>query len=81
MSSSQAFSRAIYATALVLLTCAAAGGSSSPGNGPTRLDAALSHIADTPGTRASIAFDDTARLVQLSGTSPGTTKGFAVLRG
>lgn len=89
MSNSQAFSRAVYATALVLMACAAGSCSSRPGGGQagsgatggTGLDAALSQVADTPGTRAYITFDDTARLVHLSGTSPFPTKGFALLRG
>jgi hypothetical protein len=30
---------------------------------------------------STVSYDDTAELVRLSGTSPGATKGFALLRG
>ena len=76
------FSRAIYASGLVLVASALGGCSSgSGGSGGTSLDAALSQVASTSSTRSQIAYDNTAELVRLSGTSPATTKGFAVLRG
>jgi len=84
MISRKAFPRVLPATATVVLACALAGcsgGSGQGGSGGTGLDAALANVASTPATRAQVAYDDTAALVKLSGTSPGTTKGFAVLRG
>jgi hypothetical protein len=57
------------------------GGSAQGGSGGTGLDTALANVADTAVTRAQISYDDTAGLVRLSGANPGTTKGFAVLRG
>lgn len=61
---------------LVLLS-ACSGGS----GGSTGLESALGHIANTTATRSQIWYDDTSELVKLAGTSPGTTKGFALLRG
>jgi hypothetical protein len=84
MISRKAFSRVLPATATVVLACALAGCSGGSGqgrSGGTGLDAALANVANTPVTRAQVAYDDTAALVKLSGASPGTVQGFAVLRG
>jgi len=61
---------------LVLLT-ACSGGSS----GTTGLESALGHIANTSGNHSQIWYDDTSALVKLAGASPGSSKGFALLRG
>ncbi len=75
----------VIALAVVLGTAlgGCSGGSGAGGSGGTGLDAALAKVADTPVTRAQVAYDDTAALVKLSGTSLGLgdLKGFAVLRG
>jgi len=62
-------------------SCSSGSGGSGGGSGGTGLETALSHVADTPGNRAQISYDDTAALVRLSGTGLRTTKGFALLRG
>jgi hypothetical protein len=67
-----------------MIVLAGALGNCSSGSGQiagTSLQAALSHVADTPGNRASISYDDTSALVRLAGSGLGTTKGFALLRG
>jgi hypothetical protein len=66
------------AAALVALVSANAGCSS--GGGGTGLETALARIADTANNRSEIFYDDTSALVQLAGTSPTATKGFALLR-
>jgi hypothetical protein len=67
---------------MIVLACSLGSCSSGSGAaGGTGLETALSHVADTPGTRTQISYDDTAALVRLSGTDPGSTKGFALLRG
>ena len=76
-----AFSRAIYASIVVLLAGAVGGCSSGGASGGDSLDAALAHIADTAATRSQIAYDNTAELVKLSGSGLGAIKGFGVLRG
>jgi hypothetical protein len=83
--SNQVLSRSFWASAIIVLACSLGSCSSgSGGSGPiagSSLQAALSHVADTPATRAAIAYDDTSALVQLAGTDPGATKGFAQIRG
>jgi hypothetical protein len=81
MPKSQAFSRAICASLPILLVFTLASCSSGGGSGGNSLDAALAQVGDTSATRTQIAYDDTAALVQLSGTGVSTTKGFAPLRG
>lgn len=76
-----AFSRAIYASVAVFLAGALGGCSSGGASGGDSLDAALTHVADTAVTRSQIAYDNTSELVKLSGSGPGATKGFGVLRG
>jgi hypothetical protein len=74
----------LCATALLVLACTlggCSGASNSGATGGTGLDAALSHVADTPATRVQVSYDDTAELVKLSGNDPGSTKGFAGLLG
>jgi hypothetical protein len=75
----------VFAAALVGLALSAAGCSSSSGGSGsdtgTGLQAALSRIADTASNRSQITYDDTAELVALAGSNPGSTKGFAGLRG
>lgn len=75
------FSRAIPAISLITLIVAAAGCSGGGGSGGTGLQSALSRVADTASNRSEVTYDDTAALVQLAGTSPTSTKGFAELRG
>jgi hypothetical protein len=67
----------------ILLACTLASCSSGGGSGGNSLDSALAQVGDTAATRTQIAYDDTADLVQLSGTGTGvsSTKGFALLRG
>jgi len=80
---SPVLSRAVYTSAFVLLACNLAGcsGGQSGSGGGTGLETALSHVASTSSTRTQIAYDDTADLVRLSGTSLGAIKGFGILRG
>jgi hypothetical protein len=85
MLSRKAFSRVVLLAIAIIVVAGTlggcSGGSAQGGSGGTGLDTALATVADTAVTRAQISYDDTAELVRLSGTSPGTTKGFAVLRG
>jgi len=84
MRSRKAFSRVLPAITVIALASTlggCSGGSGAGGPGGTGLDAALAKVADTPVTRAAVAYDDTAALVKLAGASPGATKGFALLRG
>jgi hypothetical protein len=84
MRSRKAFSRVLPAITVIALATALGGCSGGPGaggSGGTSLDAALAKVADTPATRAQVAYDDTAALVKLAGTGLAPTKGFALLRG
>jgi hypothetical protein len=76
------YSRVAFAAASIFLAATLGACSSGSGaSGGTSLDAALSRVANAYGTHSQIAYDDTSYLVKLSGTSLGTTKGFATLRG
>ena len=85
MISRKAFSRVAFPVITIIVVAGAlggcSGGSVQAGSGGTGLDAALANVADTAVTRAQISYDNTAELVRLSGANPGTTKGFAILRG
>jgi hypothetical protein len=69
---------------VVVMSLAACGGSSPSVSSPTTtpsLRQALARVADTPGNRSQIYYDDTSALVKLAGRNLGDTAGFALLRG
>ncbi len=71
------------AAAAALLAPLAAACSGGPGARPVdpSLTAALARVADTPGNRGQIWYDDTAALVRVTGRSWSRHGAFAALRG
>ena len=71
------------AAALALLAPLAAACSAGPGARPLdpSLTAALARVADTPGNRRQIWYDDTAALVRVAGRSWHRHGAYAALRG
>lgn len=67
---------------LALTACGDTAGSASAPLDASTLVLALSRVAATEDTRASVTFDDTATLVELAGTEPGPDQdGHGDLRG
>jgi hypothetical protein len=71
------------AAALALLAPLAAACSGGPGARPVdpSLTAALARVADTPGNRQQVWYDDTAALVRVAGRSWSRHGAYAALRG
>jgi hypothetical protein len=68
------------ATLVAVAGCGGSGGTAGGSSGGSGFSAALGKVADTPGAREQVTYDDTAALVRLAGSS-GSQKGFGVLLG